>query len=724
MTSRTPANTSNWLRYWRDLGAALRGKASRPPERRPDDGSVDYGYSTIGGISAAMRPDDLQGILTQAESGYSAEQAALIKDIQEKEPLIGAHLATRKGAVMAAGWEVAGEKHPKEAEELEEMLEAAGLHDGLSHLCDHIPTGYAGIMPLWTEGGGSVTGFMPVAPEAYEFDAGGNFALLDRNNKARALGYGPDDLHPLSVLTVLNRAKPGLPCRNGLGRALVWMYLFKHSGLAGAARYVEKFGSPFMLATIPVAHWGERSTILATLKAMGRDHVGVAKEGTVLQELAGATAGNTDAQMEFLRYCDEIFALAILGQLATSGDAGGLSKGQAQENVRMDLLAADCHALSAAVNAGLIVPLCRMRYGWADAQGIEFRIEYEPEADLDALATRYKTLSETAQRPMDVGFLEEEFGVKFGEALPAPPATPAKGAGQGAGAMPTGGGGPGSSDEGEYDNPTVEPKEATALSDTPAAVGALDLIAAEALHRYTADPEAAAAWLGPVQQAIREAFGDLVPGDVEAFKSRVPLFQASLPAVLGRMDSSAFVAELGDAMLAAVVNGFEEATPDTRRPFPLTDQPRVPAGNAAGGQWTSGGRYSGTKDITDAMAEEIASQIPEFAEAAEDEENETGRRTVVALRALPIGFENVKPGDTLPPSYKWTEGRRTKTKLVGTSAIAAHHDPAMALEILRRNNYHAAALALIMGEDLGSGHDEGEVLIGNARIVKTWKIGS
>lgn len=622
---------SNWLRF------KYAGKPPPRPERADDRLYADFTFSTKGGVSAAMSPSDLQGILSEAAEGYSCTQAALIKEIQEKEPLIAAHLATRKAALMGCPWKVQGEDEQDKAEELTAMLTTAGLSDALSHLCDYVPTGYSLVVNDWTEGGKAIAGFLPVAPEVIEFDLGGNMALQDKMGVKHLLAKE----HPAQFLTVLGRSKPGLPCRNGLGRSLVWMYLFKHSGLAGAARYVEKFGSPFMYATIPAGQWGERGTILATLKAMGRDHAGVIKEGGTIENLTGANADSTDAQMQFLKYCDDIFAVAILGQLATSGDAGGLSKGQAQENVRMDLLAGDARALMAAVNKGLILPLCQMRYGWPDTKGLSFEIEYEPSEDLDAKATRYKTLTEVTGRMMDVATVEEEFGVKFGEPKPEPVMVAPGGAVQGGtGAAGNGAavasGGKGKRAVENFENPQA-PKTALSdlatFADTPAAVGALDLIAREALRRYTADEEAAAAWLGPVQQAVREAFGDLAPDDVEGFTARVPLFQASLPAVLSKMDASGFERQLGDAMLAAVVNGFEEGQP---RPFPVTlydlGQMRVAAGSPRGGQWTAEGAAAGLTGHTGGLkhAGKLRNRL---AGGGDFDRVQTGTKTIPAREA-------------------------------------------------------------------------------------------
>jgi len=557
--------SSTWLTNWlRFLSARVK------PPRRPepmDDSFRDYTFSTQGDVAAALTPEDLQGILSQAADGYCDAQARLIQEMQEKEPVIAAHLATRKNAITGKPWTVTSEAQPETAAVIEAILRNAGLTEALGHLADFVPTGYAGSLVDWAPGGQAVRGFVQVAPEVFEFDLGGNVALRDKLGKARPLA----EFHPAQFLTVLSNAKPGLPCRNGLGRALVWLYLFKHSGLAGFARYIERYGVPFQVATLPASQWSDRTAILATLKTLGRDGVAVKKEGTLLELLHGANASATDAQERFLRYCDEIFTITILGQLATSADAGGLSKGQAQENVRQDLLAADCQILMNAVQRGLIVPLCQMGYGMADAGDIVFDIEYQPSDDLDALAARWKILTEVTGKHIDAGAVEEQFGVKFGADIPVaafgqaqPGQTPAGEATQRGAAGVTGT----NVEEIEFEKET-DPKEApTGLTDPGSralaafydreVVRALELVVEDALRQTTTDEEAIQAWIGPVQQALRETFGDLALTDVAEFKRRLPAFMLSLPRLLGKMDSSGFEAALSGAMLAGMVNGYTQ----------------------------------------------------------------------------------------------------------------------------------------------------------------------
>lgn len=527
----------NWLRF---LLPTVKPPAKPGPM---DDPYRDFTFSNLGSISAGLTPDQLQGILTQAGDGYCDSQALLIKEIQEREPVIAAHLATRRNAILGKPWCVSSTAEPERAAEIDAMLRTAGLTEALGYLSDFLVTGYAGVVTDWGEGGARVEGFVPLAPEAFEFDFGGNAALRDKLGHPVPLA----NWHPAQFLTVMSHAKPGLPCRNGLGRGLVWLYLFKHSGLAGFARYIERYGVPFMVATLPANQWADRNGVVALLKTLGRDGVSVKKEGAQLELLQGANGSATDAQERFLRYCDEVFTLAILGQLATSGDASGLSKGQAQENVREDLLAADCATLQGAVQRGLVLPLCQMAYGMPDAGDIEFAIEYKPSENMDTLATRWKVLTEVAGRPMDAATVEEQFGVKFGEALPVP-------------AVPEADTPP------DAEQPAVDDRQALCAFFDRAPLRALELVVADALRQVSADPEAMAAWMGPVQEAIRESFADLAVDDLAGFRARLPGFLLSLPRVLGRMDSTGFETALSGAMLASVVNGYTagEAGPFAR----------------------------------------------------------------------------------------------------------------------------------------------------------------
>ena len=414
----------NWLRYLRPTATPPKTPTpvitSRKGSERTsrEDDYTDFTFGTQASITGGMKPAEVQGILDQANTGECQQQALMIKDIQEKEPIISAHLGTRRGAVHSKTWSVTSVENPDQAAEIELMFTKAGIHDAICYLTDYISTGYAMMVIDWETGAGQVNGFLPIAPECIEFDYGGNIAL--RN--LLGMDTPKSNYHQYQFLTAKSTAKPGLPCRNGLVRTLAWMYYFKHQGIAGWTRYIEKYGVPFQLVTLPKSQWETRITLLASMKSLGRDGVGIMPEGAKM-ELLDTSNGNS--QETFLRYCDEVITLTILGQLGTSAKSTGFSNGGSQDSVRSDLLASDCQTMIDVVQKQLLVPLCQYRYGWEDARDIQFWLDYEKKEDLEAKAKMYLTLTQVTGRKIKSDQIAEEFGVEFEEAMiPSQPEVP------------------------------------------------------------------------------------------------------------------------------------------------------------------------------------------------------------------------------------------------------------------------------------------------------------
>lgn len=523
----------NWLyRYARPDEAVRRpGALPRPAGQDFEDFSLAY---MTDGVGNALTASGLQGILTNANEGYCRSQAAMGQVIVEREPLIAAHLGTRRLAVTGKPWTVTSEADEKRATEIQGMLKTAGLTKLLGHLLDAVPTGYSMAVLDWETGGRALRGWKSVHPSVIEFDQAGNPAVYDRLGKAHALAEWP----ATQFIQCYADGKPGLACRNGLLRALAWTYLFKHMGIKNWARFIEKFGIPFVFAEISDNDFRDatrKNALLASLKAIGAEGVAVGTINSKMQFLSGAEGGNQEAMEKFNRYCDEIYTLLILGQLATSEAGSGLSQGGMQEAVRQDLLAADALLLQDTVQRQIIEPLCRMRYGMPDAGDITFWIEYEEAEDLDKKATTWKTLTEVTGRKIDVAQVEDEFGVKFQEKEEPPPAF------------------------GGFGQPQPPP-QADKLPLYDAAqrqTMALDAITQEAMRRTLDDPQVLAEWFGPVQTALRETFADL-PADagVDELRARIPALLKRLPGLVQEMDSQKFERHLSGAMLAAALNGY------------------------------------------------------------------------------------------------------------------------------------------------------------------------
>jgi phage gp29-like protein len=249
--------------------------------------------------------------------------------------------------------------------------------------------------------------------------------------------------------------------------------------------------------------------------------VGIGTTETDMQILNGAAAGNKDAFEAFQRYCDEIIAIVILGQLASSDSASGLSKGSAQEKVRQDILESDVLMLQEALQ-NLINHFCQLRYGWPDADDVEILFDYQPPENLNEKAQMFSTLAQAARRPLDPKQVYDEFGVKLGEEIVE-----------------------------RFDQELELSDKGKKKS------GGREALVRAALERMI-DDEALAAWQLSIERAQQAAFADLDPDDpdlMESFKRRVPAFLAALPGLMDEFSTGDFEQALSGAMLAGALNG-------------------------------------------------------------------------------------------------------------------------------------------------------------------------
>lgn len=332
----------------------------------------------------------ISSALMEADHGALASQAALFHAVLEKEPVITAHLQTRCLAVMACDWRIAGTDTHKGAF-LTSILQKAKLHTLLRHLLDALAFGCSSAAILWDEGGSSIRAFQPIGVENLLFDASGEPSLRSSEGKIIPLS----NFHPSQFVFHFHKLKAGPSGSGGLLRPLLWLYFFKHYALRDRARYLEKFGIPFIIARINQEDFqedGVRRAILTSLNKIASDGSGVISGDAQIQTLSPGVSAAGEYQ-SFLEYIDKLFALLILGQTASSSSSSGFSKGQIQENVRRDILEADCRALMETVNSQILRPLEFFLYGTEGE--FTFQMDFSSPENLTEKAQIVKLLSES-----------------------------------------------------------------------------------------------------------------------------------------------------------------------------------------------------------------------------------------------------------------------------------------------------------------------------------------
>ncbi len=354
-----------------------------------------------------LKANALKRVLRDAENGSAAAQALLFRKMLETEPAIAAHMQTRILSVLACDWSVQGRDAAK-AEIAAAILRKAGIQSLMRHLLEAVPFGYAGAAVLWEEGGRAIQGFRNINAVNWAFDLCGNPALLTLGGCERPL----TEYHENQFVFHTHSLGSENPACGGLLRPLVWLYFFKHYAMRDRARYLERFGIPFIVAKIRSEDFESetvRSDMMNSLARLGSDGVGLLNEGADMQILnpGSGSAGDYQACLDYL---DRMCAVLILGQRATSESSSGFSNGSAQEHVRRDLIEADCRALMETVNRQILEPLEKFR--WGTSGDLHFHLDYStPENMRDKAEVVAKLASIGAV--FDPEWLENTFSVQI-----------------------------------------------------------------------------------------------------------------------------------------------------------------------------------------------------------------------------------------------------------------------------------------------------------------------
>lgn len=387
----------------------FKGSGSRRPIR-----SEEYFSDVVNCLTGRkITVKTVEDILDMADNGYTVDQVSLFNIMLDKEPLLASHIQTRKLALLGCNWNIYN-KDGSDNEEVEADLKDKKLDKALAHLVNAIDYGYSGVITEWLDGGKNFK-FTDIYPSNIIYDLQGNPALLTADRKEVPFA---DYLDGQFILQV-SKNRVGIPSQQGLLRCLTWIYLYKYYGLQHNARFMEKFGNPFLLGKLSKADFNNKEVYdktMESLKKTGLNGHALVSEGTELDAVTVNNASFAQAFNIWFNYIDDIFAVAILGQKATSGTSNGMSNGSAQENVRLDILQSDCKNLTNTINEQFLKPYQIFNYG--KDIGLKFEISYNPPDDLNKEASTVKILFDAGHKAKKE-WVEKKFNIPMDDPVVA-----------------------------------------------------------------------------------------------------------------------------------------------------------------------------------------------------------------------------------------------------------------------------------------------------------------
>lgn len=412
----------------------------KPPKKPVTDmiGSVRVRDQFSNYPSVKLTPEKLASIFREADAGDIIRQAELMEEMEEKDPVLGSVMHTRKLGVQGLGYEIQSASESAEDKKIADHVKANfadfDLDDVALDLMDAVGKGVALSEINWQTDGGSywVAGFEWIHQKRLTFTelSVGWDAPLPKVPKllTDAEPIRGIDIPPFKILYHRYKARSGFAQRAGLFRSVAYYYLFKNYDVKDWIIFLEKYGQPMRVGKFtPGASADDIKVLKEAIQNLGTDAAALISDTTLIEIIEAKMAATSgDLYERAARYFDRVYEIAALGQTATTeGTPGKLGNEQAQTQVRADLKKADAKALAKTHRQQLIWPMVGFNFGWdKPLPTIRFIVE-EPE-DLQALSGTYKNLVEVGA-PIPVSHVRKRFGIpeaQNGEEILTPPVSP------------------------------------------------------------------------------------------------------------------------------------------------------------------------------------------------------------------------------------------------------------------------------------------------------------
>ena len=369
-----------------------------------------------------LTPDRVARILKRADNGDITAQHELFEDMLDRDAHMLAEFGKRAGAMLTLDWSIkpprnASRAEKKAAQAVEDLLRDAvdDLEDVLLTMMDGVAHGFAPIELQWQRIDGTwLPQFLPRPQSWFRLDPLGRELRLDVG--------GADGESIVPMCWIMHRhAKPktGYLGRAGLGRTLIWPFLYKAFGLGDFAEFLETWGLPIVMGKYPHGSPpNEKASLLRAVASLARDARAIMPEDMSIEISKVTGSGSASPHLEMVAWAEGAQSKAILGQvLSTEARATGLGSGVAylHREVREDIKISDARQLAGTLTRDLVYPLLVLN-GWAVDLRRRPRWQFDTSdtADISQMADALPKLVGMNMR-IPVAWAHERMGVPIAE---------------------------------------------------------------------------------------------------------------------------------------------------------------------------------------------------------------------------------------------------------------------------------------------------------------------
>lgn len=342
-------------------------------------------------VASGLTPERLGTILRSAAEGFGRDYLTLSIEMEERYLHYASQLQTRRLAIQSVAYTLEADKVPARiVEAVEQLLEDDGFVRARNALPDGISTGYSAVEMMWEYERKLLrpVQFKPRDPRFFQLD---RLSLTDLRLATDGSIEG-EELPQAKFIRHVPQTRTGLPLRSGMARPAAWAYIIQQFTLQDWAAFSEVYGMPLRVGKYnEAASPADKRTLLKAVASIANDAAAIIPAGMEIEfhEVNGANGAAVFGGL--LEYIDKQISKLVVGQTMTSDDGSSLGQAKVHNEVRLELLRADCVQLAMTINRDLIRPFVDLNFGPQENYP-RFELPVPDPEDVTALSTALSQL--------------------------------------------------------------------------------------------------------------------------------------------------------------------------------------------------------------------------------------------------------------------------------------------------------------------------------------------
>ncbi|WP_245427363.1 DUF935 domain-containing protein [Pleomorphomonas carboxyditropha] len=315
-------------------------------------------------VAGALVPERLAHILRQAQLGETRDYLTLAMEMEERYLHYASQLQTRYLALdgIAPSVEVPDGVPKAIGDFVHEIVEDPEFGEMASMTSDGIGKGYAVPETMWEYER------KRLRPVKYIF-RDQRFFRLDRLTHTDIRldvdgSFEGVELPAAKFIRHVPRIRAGVTSRAGLARPAAWAFMLQAFTLQDWAGFTEVYGIPMRLGRYNQnASDTDKRSLLNGLRMFANDGAAIIPEGASVEMFKVEGSHGSAVFGGLLEYVDASISKLVVGQTMTADSGSSEAQAKVHNEVRLDIIKADCRQRARTVNRDLIQWAVALNFG-------------------------------------------------------------------------------------------------------------------------------------------------------------------------------------------------------------------------------------------------------------------------------------------------------------------------------------------------------------------------